>query len=278
MAASTEPGGPMRWSLSLAFVLTTFLPAAAARAQEGTLLPSTPVVLPAPPDQLNAEQQRAVDTWLKSMRQWQRDDKRWHNEPAHDPLGRILKRAPRPDPPPWLEARCAVYPASAITTLGAPLGPACRLLAGLDEDVAASAIRASTAASRTAAEKTVKDTFLTRVHLDGLWTSMSTDYRMYGLVGSHISLVDVGRVQFFGPPGVILLSVPDGRGGREMRAGYTWGISIRLNDLRLFAPTKNMTLFLSITKVWVNGPTTGQIPGGSFDIAGFSLAPRKHKR
>jgi hypothetical protein len=151
------------------------------------------------------------------------------------------------------------------------------VLAGIDEDAGAQAIRASTTAARTAAEKLIKDTFLTRVHLDGLWTSTSTDYRLYGLVGSHISLVDVGRVQFFGPPGVILLSVPDGRGSRVMRAGYTWGMSVRLNDVRLFSPTKNMTLFLTVTKVWVSGGTTyDRLTPGGYDIAGFSLAPRKH--
>jgi hypothetical protein len=149
-------------------------------------------------------------------------------------------------------------------------------MAGLEEDPAAAAIRTATAKARTGAEKLVKDTFFTRVHIDGLWMTTSTDYRMYGLVGSHISLVDVGRLQFFGPPGVILLSLPDGRGGRELRTGYTWGLSVRLADVRLFAPSKNLTLFLSITKVWVNGPTSATFPGGSFDIAGFSLAPRRH--
>jgi hypothetical protein len=267
----------MRWLLSLAFILVTFVLPAAARAQEGTLLPSRPVVLPAAPDELTAAQRRDLDTWLKNVRSWQHDEKRWHNEPAHDPFGRVIERWPMPDPPSWLEARCAAFPSSMIATLGAPLGPACRVLAGIDEDAATGAIRAATTASRAAAEKRVKDTFLTRVHLDGLWTSTSTDYRMYGLVGSHISLVDVGRVQFFGPPGVILLSVPDGRGSREMRAGYTWGLSVRLADVRLFAPTKNLTLFLSITKVWVSGPTTAQFPGSSLGIAGFSLAPRKHQ-
>lgn len=266
----------MRWSPSLACILVTFALPAAARAQEGTLLPSTPVVLPAAPDELTSTERRALDAWLKDVRGWQHDDKRWHNEPAHDPFGRIIDRAPRPDPPSWLEARCALYSPPAIATLAAPLGPACRVLAGLDEDAGTNAIRTTATAARAAAEKRVKDTFLTRVHLDGLWMSTSTDYRMYGLVGSHISLVDVGRVQFFGPPGVLLLSVPDGRGSRELRTGYTWGLSVRLSDVRLFAPSKNLTLFLSVTKVWVNGPPTAGFPGGNFDIAGFSLAPRRH--
>lgn len=269
----------MRWLVSLAFVLAACLPPAAARAQEGTLLPSKPVVLPAPPDALSAAERRELDLWLEHLRKWQRDDKRWHNEPGHDPFGRVVDRSPRPEPPSWLEARCAVYPSSMIATLGAPLGPACRALAGIDEDAAAAAIRASTTAARSAAEKVAKDTFLTRVHLDGLWTSTSTDYRLYGLVGSHISLVDVGRVQFFGPPGFILLSVPDGRGSREIRTGYTWGISLRLNDLRLFSPTKNMTLFLTVTKVWMMGSSAyDRLAPGGYDIAGFSLAPRKHRQ
>jgi hypothetical protein len=264
----------MRWSLSVAFIL--LLPVA-AHAQEGTLLPSRPVVLPPAPDQLSAAQQGELDAWLKQVRRWQQADKRWHNGPAHDPFGRVVGRVEQPVPPSWLDARCALFPRSAIATLGAPLGPACRILEGLEEDAAAGAIRASTTSARTAAEKLVKDTFFTRVHLDGLWTSTSTDYRLYGLVGSHISLVDVGRVQFFGPPGVILLSVPDASGGRAIRVGYTWGMSVRLKDLRLLSPTNNTTLFLTVTKVWVSGnnPYDRLSPGG-YDIAGFSLAPRKH--
>ena len=265
----------MRWSLSLAFILVSF--PAAARAQAGTLLPSRPVVVATTPDELSPAERRDLDAWMTRIREWQHEDKRWHNEPAHDPFGRVIARSPRPEPPSWLDARCAQYPQSMVRTLGPPLGPACRVLAGLDEDAGTGAIRAATTASRTAAEKLVKDTFLTRVHLDGLWTSTSTDYRLYGLVGSHISLVDVGRVQFFGPPGVILLSVPDGRGSREMRTGYTWGISVRLNDMRLFSPTKNVTLFLTVTKVWVTGSNAyDRLAPGGYDIAGFSLAPRKH--
>lgn len=270
----------MRWSaLASVCLFSTLLLPSAAFGQEGVLLPSTPVVLPAAPDVLTRAQQQELEAWVRQMRKWQQMDKRWHNQPAHDPFGRIVKRTPEPDPPAWLEARCAAIDRSTLTTLAAPLGPACRLLAGLEEDPAAGALRASTAAARSAAEKIVKNTFLTRVHLDGLWTSTSTDYRIYGLIGSHISLVDVGRVQFFGPPGVILLSVPDARGSREIRTGYTWGLSLRLKDLSLMSPTSNVTLFLTVTKVWVTGNAAYDrlVPGG-YDIAGFSLAPRRHRQ
>jgi hypothetical protein len=117
------------------------------------------------------------------------------------------------------------------------------------------------------------------VHIDGLWTSTASDVRVYGLVGSHIGLVDVGRVQFFGPPGVILLSVPDANGYRQIKAGYTWGLSVRLGDVRLFAPSKNMTLFLTVAKVWVPGGTAyDRLRPGGLDIAGFSLTRRKHRK
>ena len=271
----------MRYSWMVAFscclLLVTAVP---ARAQEVAPLPSTPIVLPAlwPGDALSAAQRRELDAWIEAMRKWQRMDKRWHNEPVHDAFGRIRDRAATPEAPDWLEAHCATLGPLAAVSRSDPLGAACRLLAGVDEDPTAEAIRASTAAARAGAEKVVKNSFLTRVHIDGLWTTTSTDYRLYGLVGSHISLVDVGRVQFFGPPGVLLLSVPDGRGSREIRAGYTWGMSVRLKDVRLFAPTKNLTLFLTVTKVWVTGSTYGELGPGGFDIAGFSLAPRRHPK
>jgi len=250
------------------------LAAPLARAQDSAPLPSTPILLPTPPGALSAPQQRELESWLEAMRKWQRMDKRWHNEPAHDAFGRLVDRAPEPAPPEWLAVRCA----ATIDSAPGPLAPACRLLASLDEDPTVKAIRTTTAAARAGKEKTVKNTFLTRVHIDGLWTSTASDVRIYGLVGSHISLVDVGRVQFFGPPGIILLSVPDASGSRQIRAGYTWGLSLRLGDVRLFAQSRNLTLFLTIAKVWVPGSTPyDRLQSGGFEIAGFSLAPRRHR-
>jgi hypothetical protein len=264
-----------RLSLSASFVWLVAV-APPARAQDVRPLPSTPIVLPSAPEALTADERSALDAWVDAMRRWQHMDKRWHNEPAHDVFGRIVDRAPKPPAPVWLDARCAAI-GQAARVAAAPLGPACGILAADQEDPTVTATRTATATARLGHEKPTKNTFLTRVHLDGLWTSTSSDARLYGLVGSHISLVDVGRVQFFGPPGVLLVSVPDASGGRRIRAGYTWGMSIRLGDVRVFAPTRNMTLFLTVTKVWVAGGTAvDRLEPGGFDIAGFSLAPRKH--
>ena len=267
----------MRWSLPLALSLGVILSAALpARAQDQPL-PSKPVLLPPPPGALTEAERRELDAWLDAMRKWQKTDKKWHNEPVHDPFGRIVDRGEKPDPPAWLAPRCAALAPDDVATMAGSLGAACRLIAHEEEDPTATAARASTQAARAAAEKVEKDSFLTRVHIDGLWITPSTDVRLYGLVGSHISLVDVGRVQFFGPPGVILLSVPDGNGSRRIRAGYTWGISVRLKDVRMFSPTSNMTLFLTVSKVWINSGAYDRLSPGGYDIAGFSLAPRKHR-
>jgi hypothetical protein len=261
--------------LSLFACLLVSLPVC---AQDRTPLPSTPVLLPPPPDAMSVEQRADLDAWVAAMRKWQRMDRRWHNEPAHDAFGRIVAREPKPAPPDWLADRCAALGEGVKTSPGA-LSVGCRILAELREDVPAQEMRTATEASRVARERVEKNTFLTRFHIDGLWTSTASDVRLYGLVGSHISLVDAGRVQFFGPPGVILLSVPDASGERHVRAGYTWGMSVRLGDVRLFAPSKNMTLFLTISKVWVPGGTAyDRLQPGGFDIAGFSLAPRKHRK
>src|SRR5262249_59541032 len=103
---------------------------------------------------------------LDAMQKGQAMDKRWHNEPKHDAFGRIRDRAAMPEAPDWLEARCATLgPALALNPTD-PLGAACRILAGVDEDPTAEAIRASTAAKSAEPQKVVKNLFLTSLTID----------------------------------------------------------------------------------------------------------------
>jgi len=268
----------MRCSRTLACCSSLLLGfAAAAHAQQPGLLPSTRIVLPPSATELTPQQGRELHDWLAAMQKWQRFEKRWNNEPAHSPFGRITARRPEPAAPDWLNSRCRTLSGAVVNELAGPLGQACRIEAGFDVDLQAEAIRATTLAARADHEKVEKDSFLSRIHLDGLWSTTSTEARFYGLVGSHISLVDVGRVQFFGPPGVILLTIPDGTGSRQIRVGYTWGMSVRLADVRVFAPSRNLTLFFSMTKCWLVGSRMDGLNMGGFDIAGFSLAPRRKR-
>ena len=195
------------------------------------------------------EQDRALGIWLSSMEKWQRYDTKYSNRPAHDAVGGIARHRPPPDAPPWLGASCARTAAAHVLELDP------RTQSGLPSARGSSHGNSggpdSSAGDRLAAEKSKHSSFMTRVHLDGLWTSASSGTRLYGLVGSHISLVDVGRLQVFGPPGVLLLSVPDYAGSRRMTVGYTWGLSVRLADVRLFGAAKDKTLFLNMSKVWM---------------------------
>jgi hypothetical protein len=240
-------------------------------AQDSSPPSAPPLVdaISAPP--LTAGQDRELKAWVSAMEKWLRDETKWHNRVKHDDWGRVVARRPRPDAPSWLAGYCAS--AAGAADLSERTSKACRLHADPQAEIAST----RAAKPQIDAEKPPKhSSFLTRVHLDGLWTTASTDGRIYGLIGSHISLVDVGRLQIFGPPGVILLSVPDG-GSRRISLGYTWGVSIRLADVRVFAPTKNMTLFLNMSKVWVGGEAGDQRNTRGFDIVGFSLAPRKKR-
>jgi hypothetical protein len=225
---------------------------------------------------LTPEQDRELDEWLSALEKWQRYEAKYRNRPARDSMGRIVPRRPRPADPEWLPAYCASAAALGVVNLQERIAKACRLL--VYTEPGPGAVRAQTQAARDDAEKPDKySSFLRRIHIDGLWVTTSSGPRVYGIIGSHITLVDVGRVQIFGPPGVLLLSVPDVGNERRLTLGYTWGMSLRLGDVRLLSPTKNMTLFLTMSKVWVSGSNPEQTTAQNFQIAGFSLAPRRKR-
>jgi hypothetical protein len=244
---------------------------AAAAAQEPHASPSqepstdTPFVAP-----LTQSQDRELRAWLSRMDKWLRDEQKYLNKPRHDRWARPVGHEPRPTEPAWLPAHCLASAGAGVLELQESLARACRLL----DD---SPMPSTQQMKAVDAEKPAQHTsFLTRLHIDGLWTTASTTGRIYGLVGSHMSLVDVGRLQVFGPPGVILLSVPDVNGSRRITLGYTWGVSLRLADMRLFGQ-RDMTLFLNLSKVWVNGSTDNATAARGFEAIGFSLAPRKKR-
>lgn len=221
---------------------------------------------------LSPAQDRELAKWLKAMEKWQRYDARWFNRPARDRLGRVTARQPPPDPPEWLGAHCA---AAGVLDADGRTTTACRLFE--DPRAPMGSVPAHVQAARLAAEEGPKhSSFLTRVHIDGLWTTTSTNGRFYGIIGSHVSLVDVGRLQVFGPPGVLLLSVPNGEGSRRLTLGYTWGLSIRLTNVRVFG-SKKMTLFVNVSKVWTASGADNAGTSRGYDIVGLSLAPSKNR-
>jgi hypothetical protein len=218
---------------------------------------------------LSEDQDRELTRWLTAMEKWQRYDSKWENRPVHDGWAHIVERTPPPGAPDWLAGRCTSLKEAHVLDLDPRTASACRLL----DDPRAPTV--AQAAKPVIEKPPPHSSFATRIHLDVLATTSQMGARMYGIIGTHVSLVDVGRVQLFGPPGVLVVTVPDGTGGRRVTFGYTWGISVRLADIRLGGRTKNMTAFLNISKVWLGTGETGATNTRGYDIIGFSIAPRK---
>jgi hypothetical protein len=252
--------------------------ASLARAQESVppLSARSVAFAAAPIIDLSREQDSELRQWLAAMTKFRRAHPGPPNTLAHGMNGSIVARKVPPAAPPWLFEYCADGH-SALRRSSGPLGEGCRLIAASPEAVAAQVSLTQVQKQRAAHERVQHSSFFSRLHLDGLWTTPATGVRSYGLLGSHISLVDLGRLQSFGPPGLLLLLVPDGTGSRSVRVGYTWGFSVRLADMKLLAPTKNVTLFVTVSKCWIAG---GDRPGngrGAMDLVGFSIAPRKSR-
>lgn len=257
------------------FVVSCFLViGAAAGAAAQPPLPAVSAV-PVFVGPLSADQDRELDGWLAEMELWKQFELKYRNRPARDSIGRIVARPARPAVPVWLNPYCAAAKAAGVADLQERTERACRLAA--DPWGGADPAWLQAQAARDDAETPDEhSSFLTRLHVDGLGVTTSSGTRVYGLVGTHMTLVDVGRVQIFGPPGVMLLSLPDTGGRRRLTLGYTWGLSVRLADVRLLTPERRMTLFLTMSKVWVNSGSH-HLDAGGLQIVSFSLAPRKRK-
>lgn len=114
-------------------------------------------------------------------------------------------------------------------------------------------------------EQPERTSFLKWIHVDGLWMANNIGLRSYGVIGTHVAVMEVGRLHLYGPPGVMLVMENDGEAWRA-RPGLTWGFSLRLADMRLPGSTKNVRLFLNVAKVW----TTGNVRTGR-DMMGLSF-------
>ena len=245
-------------------------------------IPSRSIIIPTEPE-LSSQQEKELKSWLVQIQKWKEYDQKWFNKVPKGDNDRLLTRQQMPAAPTWLGLVCqnGNFVESGNLKLGCSYLDGSALYNQLDAK--AEEIALETQVARSDHEKVRKTTFWTRVHMDALSTQpqVGNGPRMYGLIGSHISLVDVGRVQFYGPPGIVLISTPSISGRRTLRLGYTWGMSVRLSDFHIPGSgghNRNATLYLDITKCWVGGLTdlVGAQVGGT-DIVGFSISPFKEK-
>jgi hypothetical protein len=117
-------------------------------------------------------------------------------------------------------------------------------------------------------EKPTHSSFWRRVHVDGLSFPTASGVAAYGIVGAHVAVANVGRVYFFGPPGVMLLLEQAGD-TRRVTPALSWGFDIYLSDFRIPGTDRTAQLYVNLMKCWT---TSYQ---NAVDMFGLSLSWKK---
>ena len=101
-------------------------------------------------------------------------------------------------------------------------------------------------------ERPKHSTFFKWFHVDGVWVPTESGAASYGLIGAHLAVANLGRVYFYGPPGVMLL-LNDTGAGHEVRPALTWGVSVYLTEFHFPGVQRPAQLFLNLSKCWTRG-------------------------
>jgi hypothetical protein len=103
---------------------------------------------------------------------------------------------------------------------------------------------------------------------------LSSDSTVFGLAGVHTGFWSFGRVSPFTLPGIMLVSVPDNKGGRIIKPAGTFGLSIEWFDFNFMS--RRTKVHFTIAKAFLSGTTP---MGGvtSVDLAGFSFTSGRER-
>jgi len=228
-------------------------------------------IAPTPPApqaaSMAADRKRELERWIRDYQKWQEWRHQWIRK------GAISRdRKPRPQPPAWLPDECRDRTAASE----AILVEACELLTDWnDDDDLTADLRYQIAVERAQKEKPTKTAWWEHVHFDGFWPVMNSESSVLGLVGAHVTVAIEGRFQIFVTPGVMLLSVPTGNGGRELKPATDWGFAYRLFDFHFPLTDRPASFHANFVRAWVMG-NVGNLPIKSHvDLAGFSVTFKK---
>ena len=184
---------------------------------------------------------------LTELRKWVKEDAqylKWYK--AYGNRVRVKLRH-RPEPPDWLATEC-------VDLIGGEglLVSACNLLHDIHEGELLTNTRKTIQTQRAHKEALVKSRWYERVHLGVAWPIVS-DFKKsnYGaIVATHISVVDVGRVEI-NLPGLMFLSLPDPRGRRVIRQATHFGVSLKLNTFTFPGTKQKYVSHLNLTNARV---------------------------
>ena len=111
--------------------------------------------------------------------------------------------------------------------------------------------------------------FLKWVHVDGLWVPAANQLDAFGVIGTHLTVANIGRLYIYGPPGVMLIRQRNGEHWM-LRPAFTWGFSFYLHDFSVPGSGRTVQLFVNITKVWTEGDQRN-----GMDMVGLSVTFKK---
>lgn len=217
--------------------------------------------------------QKEFDAWQAKEKQWRDNRRLYANYVTYQ--GIFVPSVKRPDPPVWLAAYCAQE--EAISTIG--VSSVCEAYGEYLEYDWTAHIEGPQAAVTYTTQVMLPgkkepggfvDYLLKNLHVDGPWTNGSSGPRVYGLLGTHLTLAKAGRVFLWGPPGMLLLRHPTG----EVQVRMTWGIDVFVGDVLVpFASGFKVPVYLSIAKAFGKNEQDAIEHGvnAGLDMIGFSV-------
>jgi len=221
--------------------------------------------------QLTPAQEDDLTRWIDDVRSYHAWYERYRNRVSRNIFGFIDDRRMIPPVLEWLPARCELA-ADFVPRPAGPLAEGCDLLSFYESNVSLAPSTRPALLAQKQNEQDPHSSFWKHLHLDAGWTSLDYRLQAYGVVGVHVTLPELAkRVQIYLPPGFLLLSVPDGRGGRTLEPAATVGVSIKMFGFA-FPQNKAGTAYFNIAKAYVVNQSTASQGNSSVDLVGLSFA------
>ena len=224
-------------------------------------------------------------TCEKEFAQWQEEERDWREwmvdhggQIVHNRFGsKPADRLQRPEIPAWVAARCDLLDQSGF----AP-DDVCEFFAETLAYDWPAHLEVPETPPLTRIPKPVGEVgdfwtwFRKSLHYDGFWVVPDTRSRAFLLAGVHVAWAQISERMYLFGPGVMLVRMTDSNGNSVFRPAQTWGVSIRLKDVRLFKSQHHFALYFNVA----NGRIHGQGPeflseGRGMTVVGFSISPKK---
>jgi hypothetical protein len=214
---------------------------------------------------LSPERVREADEWTRAFTAWQEWAEQWMGRRQPGRWAYAVDRMQEPDPPAWLEDACTLLSAER------ELSTACNLLASWRLEPWEARSRKVAAAAVAQQEAPTKSTWWRHLHLDGLSSTTQSNISAVGLFGAHFTIDVAGRLQLFAAPGILVVSVPNLRGERDLWPATDFGFSYRLFDLG------RASIHGNLVHAWMIGNRAALV-NPNLVLAGFSITfkPQPH--